>query len=411
MILHLVIHTLWYQKNIHGGEFKRDNIKTADDMLSRFAYLLVVRFKNIKSKFYNNFISFSKCRNIRGGHYDNGRVISADELEITLTDIDFKFILESYSGSYQILESYSTYYRYLPKQYIDFILEKYEDKTKLKNVSGKEIEYALSKNSFNSLYGMTVTNTIRDDVVYDNTDGWYTEPLSNTQIVLKLSEEKSKGFLSFSYGVWVTAYARRNLLENVLKLDDYVIYCDTDSIKLASGYNKDVIENYNKSVLNKLKRVSKELDVEYKRYSPKDIKNIPHTLGLFEKEFSSKENKDITYKEFKTLGAKKYAYRTTDNKVKITISGVPKKGAAALENNLDNFTDDLVFKYEDTGKNILLYNDNQEQIIVTDYLGNKQLITDKSGSCILPTTYVLKNSVDINMLEIPTTSQRATYIE
>ena len=402
-------------------------------MLNRFAYILVVRFKKIKSRYYNNFISFSKCRNIRGGHYDNGRVVSADELEITLTDIDFKFILKSYSGTYQILESYSTYYRYLPQQYINFILDKYETKTKLKNVDGKEIEYALSKNMFNSLYGMTVTNTIRDNVIYDNINGWSTEPLSNIDILMKLQEEKAKGFLSFSYGVWVTAYARRNLLENVLLLDDYVIYCDTDSVKLASGYDEKIIENNNNSVIEKLKKVSNETGVDFKRFSPKDVKGNEHLLGVFEKEYTSKDEKEHTYKEFKTLGAKKYAYRTMKyykkiyfkipdkkgkyyfkfltDKIKITVSGVPKKGAAALKNDLDNFTDNLVFKYEDTGKNILLYNDFQEPIEVQDYLGGCKKITDKSGSCILPTTYVLKNSVDMMMLEIPETSQRAIYKE
>ncbi len=379
-------------------------------MMSRFAYLLVVRFKNLKCKYYNNFISFSKCREIRGGHYDNGRVISADSLEITLTDIDFKFILKSYDCDYDILESYSTYYRYLPKQYINFILDKYETKTKLKNVQGKEIEYALSKNMFNSLYGMTVTNTIRDKVIYDNDNGWITEPLSNNEILIKLCEEKSKGFLSFSYGVWVTAYARRNLLENVLLLDDWVIYCDTDSVKLASGYDKSIIDSYNDSVIQKLKKVSKDLDIKFSRFSPEDIKGNKHCLGLFEKEYTS-DDKSKTYSEFKTLGAKKYAYKTTDDKIKITVSGVPKSGSKSLDGSLDNFTDDLVFRYEDTGKNILLYNDEQKPIRVTDYLGNTKTIADSSGSCILPTTYVLKNSVDMSMLEISTTSPRAIYIE
>ena len=46
-------------------------------------------------------------------------------------------------------------------------------------------------------------------------------------------KEKAKAFLSFAYGVWVTAYARRNLLENALSLDDWSVYFDTDSIKLA----------------------------------------------------------------------------------------------------------------------------------------------------------------------------------
>ena len=38
--------------------------------------------------------------------------------------------------------------------------------------------------------------------------------------------EKKKAFLSFSYGVWVTAFARFNLLINIMKLDDYMIYSD-----------------------------------------------------------------------------------------------------------------------------------------------------------------------------------------
>ena len=42
--------------------------------------------------------------------------------------------------------------------------------------------------------------------------------------------EQKQGFLSFSWGVWVTAWARINLLENLIKLDKYVIYADTDSI-------------------------------------------------------------------------------------------------------------------------------------------------------------------------------------
>ena len=47
-------------------EFKKSNIKTIEKMSKRFAYLLVVKFKNIKCKYYNNFISQSKCRNIKG---------------------------------------------------------------------------------------------------------------------------------------------------------------------------------------------------------------------------------------------------------------------------------------------------------------------------------------------------------
>ena len=58
----------------------------------------------------------------------------------------------------ELMIAYSIY-SYLPIEFVDFILEKYVLKTQLKNVEGKEVEYAREKGAFNSLYGMTVTNT------------------------------------------------------------------------------------------------------------------------------------------------------------------------------------------------------------------------------------------------------------
>lgn len=150
------------------NEFKKCNIKSVEQMSESFAYLLNVKFTNIKCKYYNNFISLSKVTRIKNGRYDNGRIISADEIEIILTDIDFKFILQTYTGRYEILESYYSRYDYLPKELINFILDKYVIKTQYKDVEGKEVEYAIEKAKYNSIYGMTVTNNIRDEVIFDN---------------------------------------------------------------------------------------------------------------------------------------------------------------------------------------------------------------------------------------------------
>ena len=109
--------------------------------------------------------------------------MEADSIEITLTDIDFYFILESYNiENYEIIESYYSVYDYLPKQFINFILEKYVNKTALKNVEGFEVEYAKEKNKFNSLYGMSVTNMIRDEVEYDFESDWSERELTNEEI-------------------------------------------------------------------------------------------------------------------------------------------------------------------------------------------------------------------------------------
>lgn len=127
-------------------EFKKCNIKTKEQMLDIFCYLVKVTFKKIKCKYWNNFISSSKCIYIKGGKYDNGRIISANEIQIVLTDVDLKFIFDSYKiEKYEFNEVYWSRKDYLPKELLEFILEKYENKTKFKGVVGKEVEYALEK--------------------------------------------------------------------------------------------------------------------------------------------------------------------------------------------------------------------------------------------------------------------------
>lgn len=385
------------------NEFRKINLKDVNKMQDCFAYLVHIKFTNIKCKYYNNFISQSKCVRILKGCYDNGRVISADELEIVLTDIDLKFIMNTYTyDSYEIIESYYAVYEYLPKQFIEFILDKYLDKTSFKNVEGKEVEYAISKAKFNSLYGMSVTNNIKDNVVFDNKEGWKEIPLKNEEIQKLLEKERKMGFMSFSWGVWVTAYARYNLLSNLIKLDEHVVYADTDSLKLYGNFDKNVINDYNNNVIKKIEKVSKELEIDINRFKPKDKKGIEHMLGLFEH--------DGSYNEFITQGAKKYAYRDKENKIHITVAGVPKKGAKALK-SLNDFKDNFVFDFKDTGKNLLIYNDEMENFILEDYQGNKEEIKAKYGCSLIPTTYELGKSLEYCNLISDNSSKRAIYIE
>lgn len=408
-------------------EFKQCKVSKREDLLSNFAYLLKVRFFNIKCKYLNNFISSSKCLLIKNAKYDNGRIIKAEEILITLTDIDFKFICDSYDiESYDIEESFFSIYKYLPKSFIEFILKKYVLKTQYKGVAGKELEYSKEKNKYNALYGMSVTNLIRDRVLYEKRNDWETEHLTNEEITELLEKEKKKSFLSFAYGVWVTAYARNNLLRNIIDvdvtgkerkgLDEYVIYCDTDSIKLKDGYNINIINDYNNIVMDKLKTSAEKMDIDLSSFMPADKKGILHPLGVFDS--------DGHYSEFITQGAKKYAYRSYDsiygfkrnyffkneNQLHITVAGVPKQGVVALKDNIKNFKDDLIFDYNDTGKNLLIYNDEQIPVELTDYTGKKMIVNDKKGSPIFPTTYILKKALEYAEL-VGDSSERSKYLE
>ena len=92
----------------------------------------------------------------------------------------------------------------------------------------------------------------------------------------------------------------------------------------------------------------------------------------------------------------------------ITVSGVPKSGAKCLH-NLEEFRDDLVFDYKYTNKNTLMYNDNQSPFDLVDYNGVKYRVTDKSGVCLLPTTYKLGKAMDYALLITDNATERSKF--
>lgn len=92
------------------------------------------------------------------------------------------------------------------------------------------------------------------------------------------------------------------------------------------------------------------------------------------------------------------------------MSGVPKSGAVGLK-RLEDFKDDFVFEHKDTGKNLLIYNEEQKPFEFNDIEGNTVALQDKYGSCIVPTTYVLGRSTDYVNLLTDESSARARYKE
>ena len=74
----------------------------------------------------------------------------------------------------------------------------------------------------------------------------------------------------------------------------------TDSLKIHGNYDEEIINNYNKKVEQKIKKVSEELKIDINKFAPCDKKGKPHLLGVFDN--------DGNYDKFITQGAKKYAY-------------------------------------------------------------------------------------------------------
>lgn len=331
---------------------------------------------------FETYLSESKCREIRDGIINNGRIFYASYLETTITDIDYEIIKTCYSYDDMIvLNCYTFYMSYLPYQIISSILDLYEKKTVLKGVEGKEIEYLVGKGMLNAVYGMTVTDIIRPEITY--TDKWdVLKQITNetAEEQLKKYNESRNRFLYYPWGIWVTAYARRNLWNGINAIGNDYVYSDTDSIKFLN-YKKHEkwIKNYNRKVSEKLHKMCDFRKIDYKRCEPKTIKGKKKLIGVFDYEG--------TYPLFKTLGAKRYMYTDEKSKLHITIAGLSKQNGVSyllekyktIENVFEHFDNELYIPADRTGKNTHTYIDEEKEMIVTDYTGVTTTITAKSA--------------------------------
>ncbi len=263
------------------------------------------------------YIPVAKCRNLRGYINDNGRVLQADYLEISVTDIDYQIIQETYQiKQWAVSELYIAHYGYLDTCYTDVICKYFVQKTDLK---GKNpLLYMRSKSKLNGIYGMSATKPVKDTVVYVNND--YQEMEINVDE--ELSKEYNKAFFAYQWGVWCTAWARWELQRAINLCGINFVYCDTDSVK----YINDVdFTPLNKSLT--------QLADKRQAYAVRNGKKV--YMGIWEEEKG--------YEQFKTLGAKKYVY-VQDGDLHITIAGVNKAKGAAELGSIDNFRPDFVFR-------------------------------------------------------------------
>ena len=345
------------------------------------ALLLRIGIKNLRLRdpFWGcPYLSKDKCRNIHKAvdTEDNGRILEAEYLETTITDIDLKIIMEEYQGEIVFLQGWYASYKKLPAPLINEVIKYYKDKTELKGVKGQEIYYDKAKALLNSLYGMMAQDPVKHSLIFQQVGDWEEDTsLSDEEI---LGKSNKRAFLAYQWGVWVTAHSR-DALERGIRLVQETegadfIYCDTDSVKYTgtvdwSGYNADRVAECRES-----------------GSMATDPSGVTHYMGVFETE--DLKDTGFAYRYFKTLGAKKYAYVEREGEgVHCTIAGVnKKKGGKELDKfgGLSAFAEGFIFR--EAGGTQAVYNDSPEMDHV-DIEGHRLPIT--SNVAILPSEYTL----------------------
>lgn len=318
--------------------------KTLSD---KYAYIYKLKFYNVKSTNPNTYLQISKCQTTGHVVKDNGRIKDCDgTVIITVFDTDLEIIKMLYKWDrIEVLEKYYSFKDYLPKPFLEYVLQLYSDKTTLKGIDSEYDFYCQQKAFLNSLYGLCVCKPLQESIEYNaDAHDWIVKGNTRQEMENKLKDLKNpkkakdtRYFLSFTWGCQCTSYARLNLFRCALGIDSdgnkhdgtrngwNCVYFDTDSIFTLGEPSFDW---YNDEIDRKLKRCCDARGLDFEKTRPKDIKGVEHPLGYFDRE------EDI--KEFKCIHAKCYIEKRFDNKLYMTISGI-NKGAVNLLNDIDEF--------------------------------------------------------------------------
>ena len=355
------------------------NVSELNELSKTHALLFNARFKNIKCKIaQETYLSESKTTELINPVINNGRVFSADVLTTTLTDVDYEIMLQVYEWeTIEVNNVQMAYKNYLPRSIIKSILDLYQGKTELKDVKGSEVEYMLSKGMLNSIYGMCVTDIVKDNSIY--AENWEVEKVDLLEEIDKYNTSKNR-FLFYAWGLWVTAYARRNLWTGILAVGNDYVYSDTDSLKLLNyEKHKPYISWFDNNLINKLNSMCDYYKFDKKLLSPKTVEGETKMLGVWDYEG--------TYSRFKTLGAKRYILEE-GGKLQLTVAGLSKQNGLNYMLEQANgcntevfkqFDDNLYIPANKTGKMTHTYIDDEYKFQVKDYKGRTTTVNPLSS--------------------------------
>ena len=369
---------------------KVEDDKSFNYFLNKYCCLFDVEFINLKPKEeYENPLSYSHCK-ITGNYIvNNGRIVSADKIITTLTELDFDTVQKFYTWDSIKVFNMRIYQRgYLPRALIIAVLDLYEKKTSLKGIEGKEIEYLVSKNMINAAFGMMVTAVVRDEYKY--ADEWFKE-LADADSQLADYNKNFNRFLYYGWGVWVTAHARHNLFSAIYEFKNDYVYADTDSIKgINFNDHLDYFKKYNDKVFSDLLTMCIHYKIPFSKCKPKTKNGAEKLIGVWDMEDG--------YEMFKTVGAKRYIYVERNGKLNLTVSGLNKKHAVPWLLEEYNGDIDLIFERfgegffvpaGHTGKMSLTYIEDETYGTLVDYQGNVGVYNELSSVHMEPQSYFM----------------------
>lgn len=411
---------------VKGVLIEKITKQTFEEMMEREeCCIFTIELEDVQQIFpCESYISESRCSEIEGWiQYDengeplkddkgrikkklpivnNGRVWAAKRIVTDITSIDYNIIKQVYQFKLKRIAHFYYYEKYyLPSTFVKCILDFYSKKTELKDVVGKEDEYMFNKENINACFGMCCTDIVRELIEYG--DDWLppqkfeTDDEYNEWVAEQVDKENKKRgrFLFYLWGVFCTAYARKNLWSGIFECKYDYLYSDTDSVKIINAEkHKEYFERYNEEITRKLEAALDYHKLPHSLLRPKTIKGVEKPLGVWDF--------DGFYLRFKAIRAKAYMTYGFDkekgcNDFKMTVAGLSKKNAIEYLKSkgdpIEQFQNEMyipatyIVKDKKTGKKIVksatgklthTYIDDAILCKVTDYNDVEAVIAERS---------------------------------
>lgn len=347
------------------------------------AYFGTFVFTNIRSKSGFSFESENKIVEYSSDAvFDNGRLLKASSITVVLNEVD---MLQCYDKIYEwdkveCLSIYRSDKEPFPTFIKDLVLKYFCLKETMRD---NPVEYMLAKRKLNSIYGMLVTSLFHTNLSFDENLGIFVD-VPNKKTFEELAKEQ---ILLPQHGIWVTSYARANLVNLMVKCDSHhTVYDDTDSLKILNSYGCSwAFKDYN----DRMHRINSTM------YVGKYERSLFREIGCYE--FESK------YFKFKTLGSKRYIYDVAHKdketgmyslETNVTIAGM-KKGTLqkhCKREGLDiykEFRHDLKLDSNESEKLTSVYEDSEWTRKIEG-----RVINEKSCVCLVEIPFHMSLTAD-----------------
>lgn len=239
---------------------------------------------------------------------------------------------------------------------------------------------------------MSATDPIHQEIKFNGGD--YTRSGYETMNAEEVEKALKSAAFPYQWGVYTTAYARKQLQDAIKLCGDQIIYCDTDSVKTLGDVP---IHMLNDELRKRAESVGAYAD---------DMNGKRHYIGVFEP--------DGHYRQFITQGAKRYAYIDDKGKMGVTVAGVSKEvnektGKTFAVEELQDLKNFHPAIYDSEGQEIspamrwiraggtqAVYNDADDFDYQDPETGN--VVHISKNVAIIPSTYEMTHSRDYRLL-------------